>query len=176
MWFPISTNKMVLMINPVRIQVRLVQIEIFLEIISRCRACYLQSVVTLRFLRHSFCNHTWLSYMSMYLGEWSGFGQRRGWRTHWWKGQVYTKIKRDSQVSSVFHWAPVSIVTLSIWTKGSTWSSLEVWIMLMCALHCHGCANPRVRKNKKEAFFLSFFLGFRRPNLITGLSGWRTPD
>jgi len=25
-------------------------------------------------------------------------------------------------------------------------------------------------------FFLSFFLGFRRPNLITGLSGWRTPD
>jgi len=24
--------------------------------------------------------------------------------------------------------------------------------------------------------FLSFFLGFRRPNLITGLSGWRTPD
>jgi len=23
---------------------------------------------------------------------------------------------------------------------------------------------------------LSFFLGFRRPNLITGLSGWRTPD
>jgi len=27
-----------------------------------------------------------------------------------------------------------------------------------------------------EFFFLSFFLGFRRPNLITGLSGWRTPD
>ena len=26
------------------------------------------------------------------------------------------------------------------------------------------------------SFFLSFFLGFRRPNLITGLSGWRTPD
>ena len=25
-------------------------------------------------------------------------------------------------------------------------------------------------------FFLSFFLGFRRPNLITGLSGWQTPD
>jgi len=25
-------------------------------------------------------------------------------------------------------------------------------------------------------FFLSFFLGFRRPNLITGLSGWRAPD
>ena len=25
-------------------------------------------------------------------------------------------------------------------------------------------------------FFLSFFLGLRRPNLITGLSGWRTPD
>jgi len=25
-------------------------------------------------------------------------------------------------------------------------------------------------------FFLSFFLYFRRPNLITGLSGWRTPD
>ena len=24
--------------------------------------------------------------------------------------------------------------------------------------------------------FLSFFLGFRRPNLITGLSEWRTPD
>ena len=24
--------------------------------------------------------------------------------------------------------------------------------------------------------FLSFFLGFRRPNLITGLSGWRTPN
>ena len=24
--------------------------------------------------------------------------------------------------------------------------------------------------------FLSFFLGFRRPNLITGLSGWRAPD
>jgi len=24
--------------------------------------------------------------------------------------------------------------------------------------------------------FLSFFLGFRRPNLITGLSGWWTPD
>jgi len=24
--------------------------------------------------------------------------------------------------------------------------------------------------------FLSFFLGFRRPNLITGPSGWRTPD
>jgi len=24
--------------------------------------------------------------------------------------------------------------------------------------------------------FFSFFLGFRRPNLITGLSGWRTPD
>ena len=23
---------------------------------------------------------------------------------------------------------------------------------------------------------LSFFLGFRRPNLITGLSGWRRPD
>ena len=27
-----------------------------------------------------------------------------------------------------------------------------------------------------EHFFLSFFLGFRRPNLINGLSGWRTPD
>ena len=27
-----------------------------------------------------------------------------------------------------------------------------------------------------ELFFLSFFLGFRRPNLIPGLSGWRTPD
>jgi len=26
------------------------------------------------------------------------------------------------------------------------------------------------------SFFLSFFLGVRRPNLITGLSGWRTPD
>ena len=26
------------------------------------------------------------------------------------------------------------------------------------------------------SFFLSFFLGFRRPNLSTGLSGWRTPD
>jgi len=25
-------------------------------------------------------------------------------------------------------------------------------------------------------FFLSFFLGFQRPNLITGLSGWRTPN
>ena len=25
-------------------------------------------------------------------------------------------------------------------------------------------------------FFRSFFLGFRRPNLITGLSGWGTPD
>jgi len=25
-------------------------------------------------------------------------------------------------------------------------------------------------------FILSFFLGFRRPNLITGLSGWRAPD
>ena len=25
-------------------------------------------------------------------------------------------------------------------------------------------------------FVLSFFLGFRRPNLITGLSEWRTPD
>jgi len=24
--------------------------------------------------------------------------------------------------------------------------------------------------------FLSFFVGFRRPNLITGLSRWRTPD
>jgi len=24
--------------------------------------------------------------------------------------------------------------------------------------------------------FLSFFLGFRRHNLITGLSGWRAPD
>jgi len=24
--------------------------------------------------------------------------------------------------------------------------------------------------------FLSFFLGFRRPNLITGLSGWRAPN
>jgi len=28
----------------------------------------------------------------------------------------------------------------------------------------------------RGVFFLSFFLGFRRPNLITGLSGWRTPD
>jgi len=26
------------------------------------------------------------------------------------------------------------------------------------------------------SFFLSFFLGFRRPNLITGLIGFRTPD
>jgi len=28
------------------------------------------------------------------------------------------------------------------------------------------------------SFFFSFFLGFRRPNLIrvTGLSGWRTPN
>ena len=27
-----------------------------------------------------------------------------------------------------------------------------------------------------ENFFIYFFLGFRRPNIITGLSGWRTPD
>jgi len=27
-----------------------------------------------------------------------------------------------------------------------------------------------------RGFFFSFFLGFRRPNLITGLSGRRTPD
>ena len=27
-----------------------------------------------------------------------------------------------------------------------------------------------------KSFFLLFFLYFRRPNLITGLSGWRTPD
>ena len=27
-----------------------------------------------------------------------------------------------------------------------------------------------------QYYFFSFFLGFRRPNLITGLSGWRTPD
>jgi len=27
-----------------------------------------------------------------------------------------------------------------------------------------------------EPVFLSFFLGFRRPNLITGLSGWRVLD
>ena len=28
----------------------------------------------------------------------------------------------------------------------------------------------------RVSLFLSFLLGFRRPNLITGLSGWRTPD
>jgi len=28
----------------------------------------------------------------------------------------------------------------------------------------------------ETAVFLSFFLGFRRPNLIAGLRGWRTPD
>jgi len=33
---------------------------------------------------------------------------------------------------------------------------------------------PRV--NRLQTTFLSFFLGFWRPNLITGLSGWRTPD
>jgi len=31
-------------------------------------------------------------------------------------------------------------------------------------------------RGREETFFLSFFLGFRRPNLITGPSGWRTPD
>ena len=36
-------------------------------------------------------------------------------------------------------------------------------------------ANTRLTTCLKT-FFLSFFLGFRRPNLITGLSGWRTPD
>ena len=33
-----------------------------------------------------------------------------------------------------------------------------------------------VRTSPSPYFFLSFFLGFRRPNLITGLSRWRTPD
>ena len=32
------------------------------------------------------------------------------------------------------------------------------------------------RKPPIISFFLSFFLGFRRPNTITGLSGWQTPD
>jgi len=32
------------------------------------------------------------------------------------------------------------------------------------------------KKIRIVLFFLSFFLGFRRPNLITGLSGWGTPD
>jgi len=27
-----------------------------------------------------------------------------------------------------------------------------------------------------DIFFLSFFPGFLRPNLIIGLSGWRAPD
>ena len=37
---------------------------------------------------------------------------------------------------------------------------------------------PNVQKCGRDPStnFLSFFLGFRRPNLITGLSGWRTPD
>jgi len=34
----------------------------------------------------------------------------------------------------------------------------------------------RVRLRDTLSFFLSFFLGFRRPNLITGLSGWQAPD
>jgi len=35
--------------------------------------------------------------------------------------------------------------------------------------------SERLLKTCKN-FFLSFFLGFRRPSLITGLSGRRTPD
>jgi len=33
-----------------------------------------------------------------------------------------------------------------------------------------------VSSGMTNPFFLSFFLGFRRPNLVNGLSGWRTPD
>jgi len=32
------------------------------------------------------------------------------------------------------------------------------------------------KESEQNRSFLSFFLGFRRPTLITGLSGWRTPN
>jgi len=37
-------------------------------------------------------------------------------------------------------------------------------------------SDNRLMVEAKISFFLSFFLGFRRPSLITGLSGRRTPD
>jgi len=37
-------------------------------------------------------------------------------------------------------------------------------------------STVRTRIASTVCVCLSFFLGFRRPNLITGLSGWRTPD
>ena len=41
---------------------------------------------------------------------------------------------------------------------------------------CHLNSKLRSTNGLKKSFFLSFFLGFRRPNLITGPSGWRAPD
>jgi len=46
----------------------------------------------------------------------------------------------------------------------------DYFLSNFCFVICHLTGKcPR-------SFFLSFFLGFRRSNLITGLSRWRTPD
>ena len=47
---------------------------------------------------------------------------------------------------------------------------LIVWLYLVLQLVRHHGETALFKS------FLSFFLGFRRPNLITGLSGWRAPD
>ena len=48
-----------------------------------------------------------------------------------------------------------------------------------CELNCPsqgGHGNVMGTEITGARWFLSFCLGFRRPNLITGLSGWRVPD
>jgi len=54
--------------------------------------------------------------------------------------------------------------------------SWDIGFFFVVVLLCRHTASPPKYSRIANVLVLSFFLCFIRPNLITGLSGWRAPD